>query len=52
MLIERKLRECLRDANVLRGVTGHERFNHYFVDAKVNVGSRWRVKEGGRKVSH
>ena len=30
----------LRDVNVLRGVTGNERFDHYFVDVKVNVGSR------------
>ena len=36
VLIERELRVCMRDVNVLRGVTGDERFYHYIVDVKVN----------------
>ena len=35
---------------VLRGVTGDEKFERDFVDVKVNVGSRLRVKEYGRKM--
>ena len=40
----------LRDANVQRRVTDDERFGYYFVEVKVNVGCRWKVRECGRKV--
>ena len=50
-MIEWELKICLRDWNVLRGVTGDERFAHYVVaNVKMNAGCRWRVIECGRKV--
>ena len=44
VLIERELRVCLRDVNVLKRVTGDERFDYYFVDVKVNVGMMERQR--------
>ena len=34
---------------MVRALTGDERFDYYFVNVKVNVGSRWRIKECRRK---
>ena len=41
VLTEKELRICLRDVDVFSGETGDEMFDHYFVDAKVNVGRSW-----------
>ena len=49
VFIERKLKGCLRNVSMLRGVIGDRRFHHNFVDVKVNVGRRWRVGEGERQ---
>ena len=50
VLIKKDLRGCLREVNMLGGVTGDERFYHYFRDVNVNVCYRWRVKECSKKM--
>ena len=34
----------------LRGVTGDASFDHYFVDVKMKVSCKWKVRECGWKV--
>ena len=37
-LIKKEMRECPRNANAQEGMKGDERFDGYFVDAKMSEG--------------